>query len=65
MGNPVERAVQPLAPDGLQQVVDGVHIERPHRVLVVRGHEDHHRHAVRADGVDNLEAVHAWHLDIE
>src|SRR6185312_8240554 len=35
------------------------------RVLVVRGHEDHRRHALCSNGVDDGKAVGAWHLHVE
>ena len=34
-------------------------------MLIVRGHEDHERHALAADRLDHLEAVHLRHLHVE
>ena len=47
----------------LQQVVDGVHLERPHCVLVVRSDEDHGRHLFRSDRAHDIEASAIWELD--
>jgi hypothetical protein len=34
-------------------------------VLVVGGHEDHERHSVGANRLDDVEAIHLWHLHVE
>jgi hypothetical protein len=58
-----DRLGEPLGAHRLQQIVDGVDLERAHRELVVRGAEDHRRGA--ADQVDDLEAVELRHLHVE
>jgi len=40
-------------------------LERLQRVLVVGGHEDHHRHLLGADLADHAEAVDGGHLHVE
>ncbi len=59
------RLPEAIRVDGLQQVIHRLGLKRPHRVLVVRGHEDHGRHRVRADALEHLEAVEAGHLHVE
>ena len=39
---PLDRRLEPLAPERLEHVVAGVLLERTHRVVVEGGHE-HHR----------------------
>ena len=51
--------------DRLEQIVDGRHLERPDRILVVRGDEDHRRHALCSNSVDDPEAVGPRHLHVE
>ena len=60
-----ERGLKPLPAERLQQVIDRLHFERADGVFVVGGHEDRRRHAIDADGLDHLEAIHAGHLQIE
>ena len=67
------RALQGLQDTGtikrLQQVIDGVDVERTHRILVERGGEDDLGHAVGIDSLQQLlehgEAVQARHLHIQ
>src|SRR5262252_891940 len=40
-------------------------LECPDRILVVRGHEDHRRHALRPDGLNDGKAVGSGHLHVE
>ena len=54
-----------LAIERLEDVVERAHLEGLERVLIVGGHEDHERHALAADRLDDLEAVHVRHLDVE
>ena len=54
-----------LLGDRLEQIVERGDLERADRILVVRGHEDHRRHALRSDRVDDREAVHPRHLHVE
>src|SRR5262245_41719410 len=59
----VERAVQPGRLDRLQKVVDRVHLECLHGVLVVRSREDHAR--TGGQPLHDLEAAQPGHVDIE
>ena len=61
----LERVVEALAVERLQQVVERPDLERPQRVLIVGGDEDDERHALGADRLDHLEAVHLRHLHVE
>ena len=53
----------------LEQVIDGVHVERTHRILVEGGGEDDLRHAVGVDPLQQLfehgKAVQSRHLNIQ
>ncbi len=61
-----ERRGQPLQPDGLQQVVDRVHLEGLERVGVERGGEDDRRRLGHAgDVARRLHPVHLRHADVE
>ena len=62
-----ERAREALLGDGLEQIVDGVHLERLHRELIVRGHEDDEGKLPLGflHGVEHLEAVDFRHLHVE
>src|SRR5262249_19092975 len=51
--------------DRLQQIVDGLDVERTDRVLVVRGHEDHDWPVNGYGFAKDLEAVEPGHLYIE
>ena len=55
--------LEALLPDGLQQIIDGVHLERAHRVLIVGGSEDDTH--IFANQLQNIEPCKFWHLDIE
>ena len=61
----LQRAEQPLHAHRLHQVVDGVDLERLHRVLVERRGEDHHRRMRELEQVAReLDAVHVRHVDV-
>jgi hypothetical protein len=49
----------------LENVVDGMHLECAHCVLIVSRDEDDSGHAVRADDLEYIEAVHTGHLHVE
>jgi hypothetical protein len=49
----------------LEQIVEGVHLERAKGVVVVCGHEDDHRLLCLSQRGDDLEAVEIRHLDVE
>ena len=65
LGRALQRAGELRRLYGLEQVVDGTDVERAQGELVVRGDEDHRRHAVGANRVDEREAAHLAHLHIE
>jgi hypothetical protein len=50
--------------DRFEQIIDGADLEGAYGVSVVRSDENHRRHAIGADGFDNIEAVHARHQRI-
>ena len=54
---------KPSGAEWLQEIVDGVDLERSQRVLVVGGHENHGH--VAADQIEHLEAVEFRHLHVE
>ncbi len=56
-----------LAVEGLEQIIDRVHFERLHRVLVVGGGEDdlRQRNLAVHQLLDDAEAVEARHLHVE
>ena len=51
--------------DRLQEIVDGVQLERVHGILVVRRHEGDERHPVLLQQSDDADAVELRHLQIE
>ena len=61
----LERLLEALAPERLEDVVDGAHVERTQSVMVVRGHEHDRGDPVRADALEDAEAVEIRHLDVE
>ena len=61
----VERFAQPRLLDRLQQVVDGVHLEGAHGVLVVRRDERDERHRLLLQHPHDADAVEFRHLQIE
>ncbi len=65
LAGPGERFVEALAVERLEQVVEGVDVERAQRVVIEGGDEDDERHPRRADGFDDVEAGGAGHLDVE
>ncbi len=60
-----ERAAKAVVAERLQEIVHRVDLEGAQRVLVVGRDEDHHRHPVHANGLDNPEAVELRHLQVE
>ena len=56
---------KPLPAHRLEQVVERVHLERPHGVLLVGRDEDDSRCVRRRERPRHVEAVHAGHLHIE
>src|SRR6478672_7099460 len=65
MQGPLERDGESLLRDGLEQIVERGDLECSDGVLVVSGHEDHRRHALCSNGVDDREAVGSRHLHVE
>ena len=62
-GDAVQRSIEPRALDRLEQVVEGVDLERAQGVLVVGRRE--HDHRARRDALDHLEAAEPGHMDVE
>jgi hypothetical protein len=62
---PLDGLAQTVAVDRFQQVIERMDLECPHRVLIVRGHEDDARLVSLAEGGHHFEAVEAGHLDVE
>ena len=62
----LQRPLEALGAERLQQVIHRVGVESAHGVLVVRRHEDHRRGVgPRLDQLQHLEAVQFGHLDVE
>ena len=61
----LERALEALAVERLQQVVERLDLEGAQRVLIVGGHEHDRRHALGADRLNHLEAVELRHVHVE
>ena len=59
----VERAIEPLGLDRLQEIVDRIHREGIDRVFVIRGGEDDERIAVEA--LQQIESGQPGHLDVQ
>ena len=59
------RGHQPFRFDRLQQVVEGVHLERTQGILVVGGHEDDDRDLLRRHGLQQRQTVELRHLHVE
>ena len=59
----IERGMQPLGHDRLQQVVDGVHLEGRDGMVLVRGREDDQ--GVRRQPFSDLEPAQPRHVDVE
>jgi hypothetical protein len=57
--------VEPVLVVRLEQIVDGVEIERAHGVLVERGHEHDQRRALGFELRDDLETTEAGHLHVD
>jgi hypothetical protein len=62
---PPERFPESVGVERLEQVVEGVHLEGPHGVLVVRGDEHDGRHVPRPYLGEHAEAVELRHLYVE
>src|SRR5262245_10252730 len=65
LGGASQSLVEPLRLDRLQQIVDRVHIERLHRVFIVRRHENDCGQPLRGDGLQHFEAIEVRHLNVE
>ena len=61
----IERLLEPLAAERLEQVVERVHVERAEGELVVGRHEHDRRHPLGSHGGDDAEAVELGHLHVE
>jgi hypothetical protein len=64
--DPLQRLIEPLAVDWLDQIVDGAHLERPERELIIGSHEhDRRRLGVIQQLVRDVDARSARHADVE
>src|SRR5262245_37750207 len=61
----MQRPLEPLVAERLEQVIDGAGFEGLDRVAVIGGKEHGDRYALLAMGLDQLEARHAGHLDVD
>ena len=65
----VESGLKALVAEGLQQIVDGMRLERAQRVLVVRGHENDDGQVFRTTLLDqpgnHAKAIELRHLHVE
>jgi hypothetical protein len=59
----IECAIEAGPLHGLEQIIDGVELERLHRMLVVSGDEDHER--APRQPLHDLEATQPRHVDVE
>ena len=63
--DPLERALEALFVEGLEQVVHRAHLEGLERVLIVGGDENDERQCTRVERARERKAVQRVHLDIE
>ena len=61
----IERSIEALGIDRLEQIVQRLRFEGPQRMMVVRGEEDDVEGARFGRGGEHAEAVDAWHLHVE
>jgi hypothetical protein len=61
----VQRRLEALVVEGLQQVVQRLRLEGAQGELVVGGDEDHYGHTAGADRPEHVEAVDLRHLDVQ
>jgi len=61
----VDRDPQSLDLDWLQQIVDGVRLERAHCEMIEGGREYDARMPVRRESIEDIEACSIAHLDVE
>ena len=61
----IDRVTQPIGIDGLEHIIDSVHLERPQRVAVVRRHKNDGRHRVDANALDDLESSDTPELHVD
>ena len=59
----IEGGFETVLTERLEQVIDGMHLESPHSVGVVGGHENHGE--IATDQFQNFEAVELGHLHVE
>ena len=61
----LERRLEPLVVERLQQVVQRMRLEGTQRKLVVGRDEDDDRHTTDADRLKHVETIDLRHLDVE
>src|SRR4051812_19526080 len=62
---PAKCLLESLVVERLDEIVERGELERLERMAIVRRDEDRRRHRVDADGPNDFEAAHPWHLDVE
>lgn len=65
LAGPGQCLFEPLVVVGLQEIIDGGHVERLNGVLVVSGRKDDRRHVLRPHLAHHVDPREAGHLDIE
>src|SRR6185503_6415495 len=61
----VPGSIEPLVIERLEKVIEGMHFERAHGILIVRGHEDDVGRRLRIERLQYLEATKLGHLNIQ
>jgi hypothetical protein len=61
----LEGARESLAIEGLENVVNGIHLKRSDCVLIMGSHEDNHRLRLACQSTGDLYTIASWHLDVE
>ena len=62
---PLQGALEAWRAEGFEQVVHGVGVEGAHGILIVGGDENHRRHLLRPNCLDDTKAIYAGHLHVE
>src|SRR5690242_19362996 len=65
LGDALPGRVEALAIERLEQVVEGVHLERTHGILIVGGNKDDIRSRFAVERFQHFEAAQLGHLDIQ
>src|SRR4026209_354776 len=57
--------IEPFVVEGLQQVIEGMDLERAHGILVVRSYEDDVGRRLRIERFEHLETAQLRHLNVQ